>query len=150
MSPNQWGPPTWIFLHTLAEKIKEESFVSMRNSLIHNIIQICNFLPCPDCAQHAKEFWKKVNFATIKTKADLKNVLFVFHNAVNRRKKQLLFKYESLEYYKSRNVIETYNKFASNFNTHGNMNLITDSFHRTRLLSQLKRWITINIYHFDV
>jgi hypothetical protein len=150
MSPTQWGPPTWIFLHTIAEKVKESSFETMRKSIIHNIIQICHFLPCPECAQHAKEFWQKVNFATIKTKTDLKNVLFVFHNSVNRRRKQALFKYENLEYYKRRNVVETYNKFAANFNTYGNMNLITDSFHRVRLLAQVKKWITVNIYHFDV
>ena len=23
MSPSDWGPPTWIFLHTLAEKVKD-------------------------------------------------------------------------------------------------------------------------------
>ena len=25
MSMNKWGPPVWMFLHTLAEKIKEDS-----------------------------------------------------------------------------------------------------------------------------
>ena len=24
MSPNQWGPKVWMFLHTLAEKINKE------------------------------------------------------------------------------------------------------------------------------
>jgi hypothetical protein len=150
MSPSQWGPPTWIFIHTLAEKIKDTSFDIIGKSLIYNIIQICNLLPCPECSQHAKEFWQKVNLATIKTKNDLKNVLFVFHNTVNRRRKQPIYKYENLEYYKSRNVVETYNAFARNFNTYGNMNLITDSFHRTRLLYNLKKWITNNITHFNM
>jgi hypothetical protein len=149
MSPSQWGPPTWVFFHTLAEKIKDTSFDTLGKSLIFNIIQICNFLPCPECSQHAKEFWRKVNLGTIKTKNDLKNVLFVFHNAVNRRRKQAIFKYENLEYYKSRNVVETYNAFSRNFNTYGNMNLITDSFHRTRLLHNLKKWLSNNIIHFD-
>ena len=26
MSPSQWGPPTWMFIHTLAEKVKDEEF----------------------------------------------------------------------------------------------------------------------------
>jgi hypothetical protein len=150
MSPNQWGPPTWIFIHTIAEKIKDSSFDIIGKSLIYNIIQICNLLPCPECSQHAKTFWAKVNFATIKKKTDLKNVLFVFHNNVNKRRKQKLFNYENLEYYKSRNVIETYNNFSRNFNTYGNMNLIMESFHRVRLLSHLKKWLTNNIQHFDM
>jgi hypothetical protein len=150
MSPNQWGPPTWIFFHTLAEKIKDSSFELVGKSLVSNINRICSLLPCPECSQHAKTFWSRVNFATIKTKTDLKNILYVFHNTVNRRKRQPLFKYEKLEYYKTRNVIETYNNFSRNFNTYGNMNLIADSFHRVRLLAYLKKWLTINIQHFDM
>jgi len=29
-----WGPPTWTFLHTLAEKVKEGSYNEIRNNLI--------------------------------------------------------------------------------------------------------------------
>lgn len=150
MSPNQWGPPTWIFFHTLAEKIKDTSFPLIGKSVITNIYQICSNLPCPECAQHAKAFWARVNLSTIKTKTDLINVLFVFHNTVNKRKKQPPFKYENLQYYKTRNIIETYNNFSKNYNTYGNMKLITESFHRVRLLTYLKKWITNNIQHFDM
>ena len=79
MSPSNWGPPTWFFMHTLAEKIKDESFPIVGQHVIMSIIQICNHLPCPECAQHAKEFWSKVKISSIKTKTDLINVLFVFH-----------------------------------------------------------------------
>jgi hypothetical protein len=150
MSPSQWGPPTWIFLHTLAEKIKDSSFPSLSKALITNIYQICSNLPCPECASHAKHFWSRVNLSTIKTKTDLVNVLFVFHNSVNMRKKYKPFNYEDLKYYKTRNVIETYNNFAKNFNTNGNMNLIAEAFHRNRLLVFLKKWLLLNIKHFDM
>ena len=108
MSPSPWGPPTWIFIHTLAEKIKDESFPIVGQHVIMSIIQICNHLPCPECAQHAKEFWSKVKISSIKTKTDLVNVLFVFHNIVNKRKGLRPFKYDSLKYYQSRNVIERF------------------------------------------
>ena len=39
MSPSQWGPPTWMFIHTLAEKVKEDSFAIIGNQIIVNIIQ---------------------------------------------------------------------------------------------------------------
>ena len=150
MSPNQWGPPTWIFMHTLAEKIKDESFPIIGTNLILLIIQICNNLPCPECAQHAKLFWTKVKISNIKTKTDLINLLYVFHNAVNKRKRNQLLKYPDLQYYQSRNIIETYNAFSKNFNTKGNMNLINESFHRNLMLKKLRQWLMDNVVHFNL
>lgn len=150
MSPNNWGPPTWVFLHTLCEKIKDESFPIIGNSLISFIINICNNLPCPDCSQHSKLFWSKVNKNNIKHKVDLINILFVFHNVVNKRKTYAPFKYQDLQYYKTRNVIETYNSFSRNFNTKGNMKLLTESFHRNMMMSSLKKWLMGNLIHFNL
>ena len=148
MSPSYWGPNTWVFMHTLAAKIKEESFLIIGPNLISVIIQICNNLPCPECAQHAKEFWAKVKTANIKNKTDLINLLYVFHNLVNKRRKTFQFRYDSLNYYDKKNVIETYNAFARTFNTRGNLQLINDSFHRGLMISSLRGWLTANIKHF--
>jgi len=136
-------------MHTLADKIKETSFNIIGPKLILILIQICNNLPCPECSQHAKQFWAKVKTANIQSKYDLINILFVFHNIINKRKQLSLFKYENLQYYKTRNIIETYNTFARNFNTRGNMNLINESFHRNMMLSSLRIWIMANLVHFD-
>lgn len=149
MSPSSWGPSTWLFIHTLAAKIKETSFPLIGTSLILVLIQICNNLPCPECAQHAKHFWSKVKTANIKNKTDLINLLFVFHNMVNQRKQLRHFKHDNLKYYESKNVIDTYNLFSRNFNTHGNMNLINESFHRNMMLSSLRNWLMTNINHFN-
>jgi hypothetical protein len=113
-------------------------------------MQICNNLPCPECAQHAKEFWRKVKVANITTKYDLINLLYVFHNMVNKRKKTHPFKYDSLRIYEIKNVIDTYNQFSRNFNTRGNMNLINESFHRNMMLSSLRNWMMSNIQHFNL
>jgi len=150
MSPSTWGPPTWIFIHTLAEKIKDSSFDLIGTNLIMFIMKICHNLPCETCSQHAKQFWIKVKIANIKNKTDLINLLFVFHNMVNKRKRYLPFKYIDLQYYKSRNVIETHNQFAKNFNTKGNMNLINEAFHRNMLLTTLKTWLMNNLSHFNL
>lgn len=150
MSPSQWGPPTWIFMHTLAEKVRQESFPIIGQQLIIQLIQLCSNLPCPECASHAKLFWSKVKIGNIQCKEDLINLLFVFHNIVNKRKFSQPFKIESLPYYKSRNVIETFNSFAKNFNTYGNMKLITESFHRNRFLISLRNWLMNNLHHFSI
>jgi len=91
MSPNKWGPPTWTLLHTLAEKITETGYQRIGMQLFGQIYRICNSLPCPDCADHATRFLAKVNVSALKTKTDLKNILYVFHNVVNVRKRNRLF-----------------------------------------------------------
>ena len=144
-----WGPSTWLFMHTLAAKLKESSFNVVGPHLIHVFIQICNNLPCPECSQHSKQFWSKVKTNNIKNKTDIINLLYVFHNIVNQRKNYKAFKYENLKYYETKNVIETYNTFSKNFNTRGNMNLINESFHRNMMLTSLKKWMMTNINHFD-
>lgn len=150
MSPNNWGPPTWVFLHTLCEKIKDTSFPIIGKSLMSFIINICSNLPCPECSQHAKLFWSKVNKNNITNKIDLINLLFVFHNVVNKRKNYQPFKYQDLQYYKTKNIIETYNSFSRNYNTKGNMKLLTESFHRNIMMSSLKKWLMSNLNHFQL
>jgi len=150
MSPSSWGPPTWILMHTLAEKIKDDRFELIGPQLIMIIIQICNNLPCPDCAAHSRQFWSKVNIPKLKSKGDLINLLFVFHNTVNIRRKTMPFKQTDLQYYKTTNLIDTYNIFSRNFNTKGNMNLINESFHRNIMLGKLKKWLMSNLIHFNL
>jgi hypothetical protein len=144
-----WGPSTWLFMHTLVSKIKEDSFKIIGNQLIYVLVQICHNLPCPECCQHAKQFWKNVKIENVKTKQELIALVFVFHNAVNKRKKYPLYKYENLNYYNDKNLIETYNIFSKNFNTRGNMNLISEEFHRKRMITSLKNWLTTNLKHFE-
>ena len=150
MSPSQWGPPTWVFFHTLAAKIKDGHFETIGQQVIHNIIAIFGLLPCPECSVHAKQFWAKVNINKVTTKEDLINLLYVFHNTVNKRKHNRPFQYVDLQYYKTLNLIETFNNFTKNFHTRGNMNLINESFHRSRLLASLKNWLMTNISQFNI
>lgn len=150
MSPSQWGPPTWIFIHTLVAKIKDDQFQAIGQQVISHIIQICMFLPCPDCSVHAKQFWSNVNTKNIQSKQDLVNLIFVFHNSVNKRRGVRPFRYVDLQYYNTLNLIETFNNFARNFNTNGNMKLINESFHRGRLLQILRVWLMSNLQKFNL
>ena len=150
MSPSQWGPPTWIFIHTLVAKIKDNQFPAIGQQVISHIIQICMFLPCPECSIHAKQFWANVNTKNINTKQDLINLIFVFHNSVNKRRGIRPFRYVDLQYYNTLNLIETFNNFARSFNTNGNMKLLTESFHRGRLLQILRVWLMSNLASFNL
>ena len=48
MSPSTWGPPTWVFIHVLAAKVKEQNFPMIGHTLLSVIRQICYNLPCPN------------------------------------------------------------------------------------------------------
>jgi len=150
MSPSQWGPPTWMFIHTLVSKIKDENFSVIGQQVISNIIQICLFLPCPECSTHAKQFWANVNTKNINNKQDLINLLFVFHNTVNKRRNAKPFRYVDLQFYNNTKLIDTFNNFAKNYHTNGNMKLLTETFHRTRLLQSLRAWLMTNLPYFNL
>ena len=149
MNINLWGPACWTLFHTLAEKIKEDHYPIIGQQLFSQILLIAQNLPCKDCSDHAKIFLSKINPNNLRSKNDLKNMLYVFHHNVNMRKQKLSCKYEELESYKHKNLINVFNNFASTYHTNGNMQLIADNFHRQRILSGFKRWIMQNISHFD-
>ena len=145
-----WGPAIWFLFHTLAEKIKEESFHYIRVELLNNIYSICVNLPCPVCSAHAKEYMEKINFNTIRTKEDLKNMLFQFHNNVNLRKNVYLFPREQLDEKYSKavtiNIIQNFiNHFSDKYRSH---KLIADDLMRSRITIILKKWFSNNINHF--
>ena len=145
---SRWGPSTWTFFHTLAEKINEDKFSIIFPQVVSILKQICRNLPCPDCANHATQFLEKVNFANIKTKTDFKNIIYIFHNMVNRRKRKPPYDIKNLDIYAKNNIINAYNNFIAVYHTSGNLKLLADSFQRKIIVNQLKQWMTTNILYF--
>lgn len=148
MSPNNWGPPIWTLFHTIAEKIKDDKFKEILPSLFIFLKRICSVLPCPDCSQHATQFLNKVNSQGIRDKNDLKNILYIFHNSVNRRKQKSSFNIDLLPNYSNNNLINTYNNFVAVFHTKGNMKLLAETFQRKLVLNDFKNWFIANIQSF--
>jgi hypothetical protein len=147
--PTVWGPPIWTLFHTLIEKIKEEHFKEIYIDLFHFIKQICKYLPCPDCSQHATSFLSKIKPEHISNKNDFKNMLYVFHNKVNVRKQKQIFQYSEMNKYTNLNIITVYNKFISVYNNKGNMKMLTESFQRQFIIKNFKEWIIKNIHCFQ-
>ena len=151
MSPKNWGPPIWTLFHTLADKVKEDKFDVIGKQIFHFIRMICYNLPCPECTQHATNFLRKVDVNKINSKKALQDLLYVFHNVVNKRKNKVLLKYSDFDdTYKDKRVIPAFNAFITAYSTDGNMKLMTDNFHRKRLVADFKRWLILNIMNFDV
>jgi hypothetical protein len=148
----KWGEPTWLFFHTLAEKVKPEYFQEVRVDLLNIIYTICTNLPCPDCAKHATSYMNSINFKTIATKDGLRFMLHRFHNDVNVRKGYAVFPIEQLQAkYASANTINIIHYFMPFFeDKHASIRMIADDMHRSRVALQLKAWFNKNIGYFDL
>lgn len=146
-----WGEPIWFFFHTLAQKIKPESFSIIRVEILDNIFAICANLPCPICTNHAVEYMNKINFNTIQTKEDLIKMLFTFHNEVNKRKNIPLFNYNEVE--KKYSLAITTNIIYNFFNNYDvkskNMRMLANDFQKKKIIMNLKIWLSANIQHFE-
>jgi hypothetical protein len=149
VQPSVWGPPIWSLFHVLIEKIKEDKFKDTYIDLFNNIKRICSYLPCPECSKHATAFLSTVKHEHISNKTDFKNIMYIFHNKVNLRKKKSLFPYSEMDKYKNVNIIHIYNNFISVYNTKGNMNMLTESFQRQFVLKDFKEWFIKNLNNFQ-
>jgi hypothetical protein len=143
-----WGPAVWTLFHTLAERVSEDAYPFIINQLFSQIVKICKVLPCPDCSTHASIFLEKINVQTLKTKTDFRNLMYLFHNYVNVTKRKPLFNVVNLNMYRNYRLIPVVNNFLINFNTKGNMNLINESFQRSLVQNNFKKWLSGNIKAF--
>jgi hypothetical protein len=143
-TPEEWGPATWTLFHTLAEKMKDEAYPVVGRGLFSLIFRICGLLPCPDCSRHAKDFLSKVNPASLKTREEFRNMLYLFHNMVNKRKGKPLYNSEGLPSYKDKNLVQVMNQFLRHYNNRGNMQMLTESFQRQFIVADLKKWVNGN------
>ena len=148
-SPEIWGPPVWTFIHTIAEKIKEEHYSKVSPILFSFLRRICSLLPCPECSKHALYFLNQISAEKYRTKTDFKTIFFMLHNKVNLRKKKPIVNYASLERYSKMNLVFTYNQFIKVYHTRGNMNMLTESFQRNLLINEFKQWIIKHIHCFE-
>jgi hypothetical protein len=93
----KWGEITWIFLHTLSYKVHPEHYKHVKLVLWDHVKQLCSNLPCPECASHAIQYLKKLNVPD--TKEQFIQVLFDFHNAVNRKLGKPMFLSQEIKKY---------------------------------------------------
>ena len=145
-----WGEPTWALFHVLAEKVKEEEFQNIRVELLEVIYTICSNLPCPDCANHASMYLNDIRYKNIQTKEQLKNMLWTFHNVVNKKKDFPQFPRDQLETkYAAYPLIPVLYAFMVKFqDKHRSIRMISDDFHRSKIAEKLKGWFNDRISSF--
>jgi hypothetical protein len=146
----KWGRPIWTFFHVTAQKLKPESFNIIIKEYLNFILLVCNTLPCPVCSSHASEYLRSINLNNIKTKEDLINLFFTFHNSVNLRKGFQVLSREQAPAYENANTIMAVKMFVSAFEDKTrSVKLMADDLVRMRIVEKFKNWINANIQHFD-
>jgi Erv1 / Alr family len=89
-----WGVTTWTFLHTVAERWKNEDI----SLLMSTILLILTNTPCKQCSDDSKLYLENNLFTTdtIRTKNDLRMYLFEFHNSVNIKLNKTKFEFKDV------------------------------------------------------
>ena len=147
----KWGKPIWTFFHVMAQKIKEEYFTVLISGFMKMIVSICSVLPCPTCSKHAIEYINSVNINNIRTKNNLIDFFYNFHNAVNRRKGYPMFRREDVvSTYENANTYAVIREFMLHFeDRQRSTKLIVDDFLRRRATPEIKTWINTHIQYFN-
>jgi hypothetical protein len=138
--PEVWGPAVWSLFHTLIEKLNPDAYPHVISSMFSVIVRICKFLPCPDCSNDASKFLAKITLNNYKTKSEFKNMLYLFHNWVNAKKRKPLYNHSHLDKYANLNLVHVINNFITKYNTKGNMKLLTESFQRNFVIKDFLSW----------
>ena len=146
--PEVWGPAVWSLFHTLTSQINPNAYPHVSSSMFSFIFRICKYLPCPECASDATVSLARIDINKYKTKESLQDMLYSFHNWVNKKKRKPIYKYIDMNKYSNLNLVSVINTFIMNYHTKGNMNMISESFQRQFVLNDFKKWIKRYIHAF--
>ena len=140
----KWGPQTWIFFHTFANRINKDFFERNRAQCLEIIKMIAECLPCPECTKHATYFMKTVNEHTVRTKEKLIEMLFIFHNSVNKRVGKKSADQSVLERYNNERIDIAYINFINGYAArYGNImsGAISTLGKRKKITRNVQKWM---------
>jgi hypothetical protein len=148
----KWGEPTWFLFHTLAHKIKDENFNTIKIEFLNTCFFICRYLPCPLCSEHATQYMQNINFNAIQTKQQIKDLFFEFHNMVNKKKGLPIFSKVDLDdKYSKAITVNIIQNFILHFRDKSkSIRMIADDFFREKAIKQINEWFSKNLPYFDL
>ena len=101
MEPNVWGPPGWIFLHTVTFQYPENPTDLDKQKYYTFFNSLKNVLPCPNCREHYRENFENIPIR-LESREDLIEWLIDIHNEVNKKNNKRIYTYKE--------VYDKYNK----------------------------------------
>lgn len=150
MSIQLWGNATWYMMHTLSYKLRPE-YSSEVHALFKHFQNICEYLPCPECALHARYMFSTARLNAIVTKEDLINFLYQFHNIVNiKLRKPTITLEECNQKYSFANTNNILKHFYQVMNNIKNQNrAMINGYHRNICLKRFGMYLDKNISIFE-
>ena len=143
-----WAVPTWVFFHTIAEKINEGFLKNNATNVLIFIKLVCNNLPCPHCREHASHYLSQVKPHHIDTKEKLKDLFFTFHNDINGRLRKPIFQKKNLAKFKNGRLDVIYRLFIFGLTKKYGQTLLPGVIMRTlrrkNAGNQIKKWCEQN------
>lgn len=91
--PSVWGPPLWIFLHTIAMVYPSNPTQNDKRWYLRFFNTLPHILPCSLCRTHLESYIKN-NPVVLTSRVDLVQYVFDLHNHVNtqyKKKKAISF-----------------------------------------------------------
>ena len=105
---NIWGPPAWIFLHTITFNYPNNPSEQDKQNYYNFFDSLKYVLPCDKCKKHYKENSRDLK-DNLNSRDDLVKWLIDIHNEVNKSNNKRIYSYEEVN-----NIyIELYNSGES-------------------------------------
>lgn len=144
----QWGNAYWEMFHSVSYKLNNNNKVK---ELLEIFIKLCNLLPCPICKSHSNMYLSKINKNIIKTKENLVDLFFNFHNNVNKKNRKKEFTKEKyINKYSKINLITVLNNFVVNFMKYKEIGkLDTDYLQKQLFINNFINFIKSNRHIFN-
>lgn len=110
MNPNIWGPPTWIFLHTVTFAYPENPTIDDKKNMYNFFKNLSPILPCDRCKVNFDKHLQKypLNNETLCSRASLSRWLVDIHNEVNILTGKPTMTYKEAEDYYNRLYMRRY------------------------------------------
>lgn len=95
MEPNIWGPPAWLFLHSITFNYPHSPSSNDKQNYNTFFHALKNVIPCPTCRKHYSDNLKKIPIR-LNTRDDLIRWLIDIHNSVNKSTNKPILSYEEV------------------------------------------------------
>ena len=95
MVPNIWGPPAWLFLHSITFNYPKNPSENDKNNYNTFFNSLKYVIPCPICKEHYAKNLLKLPIR-LNTRDDLIRWLIDIHNSVNKSNNKPVLSYQEV------------------------------------------------------
>lgn len=97
MNPEIWGPPTWLFLHSVSINYPNRPSYEEKKIHFEFFKNLQHLLPCDTCRYHYAQYFNNNSITPyLENKESLIKWVINLHNSVNTRNKKKQFTFQEV------------------------------------------------------